>query len=1164
MCTCIYVKVTLCLLLIYNLSIGACPLGLWLAVSHLGFDGFLVLSMEMDIQMDYSWNCIEDESAEQSFSQEAPGISDGFRDPELLPRVGDEYQVEIPTLIIDSANTFCTERKNNAITSSASSDDFLFGLPISLMWIYEEVAPAKPESPDDLTDRDESSKSGSESIKEMQDLPEGDLKAKVEPMSVAVKDEKVVGESTWLLWQQEKDNGMGMHHKHEGKGCQLVPGSLGNAWSDMEEASFLLGLYIFGKNLVQVKRFVDSKTMGDVLSFYYGKFFRSERYQKWSECRKMRSRRCIYGQRIFTGPRQQELLSRLLPQVSEECKSTLLEAVKTFGEGKLLLEEFVFTLKAIVGLDALVEAVGIGKGKQDLTVIGLEPAKTNQVARPEIPIGKACSTLTPLEIINFLTGGYRLSKARSNDLFWEAVWPRLLARGWHSEQPNDHGFQAASRHSLVFLIPGIKKFSRRKLVKGNHYFDSVSDVLNKVASDPTLLELDVGADNEWTSENNLDQSHFPNQQRHCYLKPRTPSRSSDTMKFTVVDTSLANGETTRIRELRNLPAEFMSIASSITDSEESDVNTSEESTDESDSSEFLHFHGNKTNSSRSRMANFNKEASSGNDEFENNSLKQCFPINGTGLTKVPVKIPEDQNDSKCNGVQPKRAVKDHLTQRTKPRDRKVLAPAAKKRQRLSAYNDMEKKCSRMDVFPGPRSKGDDAASITGNHEFEEDVLSHEDPSQEKLSATYSSRSSPNHSDERSTSSNSSDAVHPFGKPQSRTLIDLNIPVSLDAETEPSVVEMAERPCDQSVAIEDPNAQKTCISACGDSTSDHPANARRQSTRNRPLTTKALEALACGFLSVKPKRKNRDDFHLGGTISRPSRRARSRLRSTENFDTSAMDLKGDHKGNDVCKSNGDMIEELHINQRVQELTWERGKIPPSPSPQQLEESENLVKPKEATTQKGQQGIHLNRGEEYQQQQIKDMGQAFRRASGRIRAADPPPKSVPDRRPPPSAPADKVEVSRPTTTTTSSQYNNQNGLDSDGPPRVNVDNVLETKDPQYDAMLSQMVGRIKAKPGGKLETGEAHVVERYDRPMPKLRNTKPDSGRVDDQAAPPGTLNVAQLRHIMLLYQGKADDHDGPMDINQIAKKFRLEVAQLQKVLQFVSLPPEDSKKQKNFP
>ena len=93
-------------------------------------------------------------------------------------------------------------------------------------------------------------------------------------------------------------------------------------------------------------------------------------------------------------------------------------------------------------------------------------------------------------------------------------------------------------------------------------------------------------------------------------------------------------------------------------------------------------------------------------------------------------------------------------------------------------------------------------------------------------------------------------------------------------------------------------------------------------------------------------------------------------------------------------------------------------------------------------------------------------------------------------------------------------------------------------------------------------QAFVVEKYDRPLPKLRNTKPDSDRYEERPTPTGTLNVAQLRHIILLHEGKADDHDGPMDIHQIAEKFLVDITQIQRILQFTSLPPEDSSKQKD--
>lgn len=90
----------------------------------------------------------------------------------------------------------------------------------------------------------------------------------------------------------------------------------------------------------------------------------------------------------------------------------------------------------------------------------------------------------------------------------------------------------------------------------------------------------------------------------------------------------------------------------------------------------------------------------------------------------------------------------------------------------------------------------------------------------------------------------------------------------------------------------------------------------------------------------------------------------------------------------------------------------------------------------------------------------------------------------------------------------------------------------------------------------------MAERYKRPLPKLRNTKPDSSRYEERpTTEAGTVNVAQLRQIVLLHEGKSDDHNGPMDIHQIAKKFRLDAAEVQRILQFVSLPPDENKKER---
>lgn len=90
----------------------------------------------------------------------------------------------------------------------------------------------------------------------------------------------------------------------------------------------------------------------------------------------------------------------------------------------------------------------------------------------------------------------------------------------------------------------------------------------------------------------------------------------------------------------------------------------------------------------------------------------------------------------------------------------------------------------------------------------------------------------------------------------------------------------------------------------------------------------------------------------------------------------------------------------------------------------------------------------------------------------------------------------------------------------------------------------------------------MVEKYKRPLPKLRNTTPDSSGYEERPAPLGTLNVAQIRQIILLHQGKADDHDGPMDIPQIAKRFNVDAVQVHRIIQFTALPPEDSCKRRD--
>ncbi|BAT86332.1 hypothetical protein LR48_Vigan03g287000 [Vigna angularis] len=510
-----------------------------------------------------------DDYKEDGEGRYAEGFEDKFGDPEVQPRVGEEYQAEIPPLISAPYRSLLVKKTRDSEITVNLQECISLGLPIPLKWGHCEFE----------------SSSGYGSL--------GSIRSEVGPAisENECSETKVElyaasrGEEIHIGGFSNFEPSSKSAEKDKMRGKYLLPGLLDDqSWTNTEYSSFLLGLYVFGKKLNFLKRFVGSKSMGDILSLYYGKFFKSKEYCRWAECRKLRTKRCIYGRKIFTGWRQQELLSRLFSYLPRECHTRLLEISRNFGEGKMPFEEYVFSLKDAVGIDLLIAAVGIGKGKQDLTGTAVEPTKTNHIfsVRPEIPIGKACSSLTSADIIKFLTGDFRLSKARSSDLFWEAVWPRLLAKGWHSEQPKD---VSGSKQSLVFLVPDIKKFSRRKLVKGNHYFDSISDVLNKVASDPGLLETESQA-----TECSVDREKTPDKrdlegvscgEQAQYLQSHRSKCNQDVRKFTIVDTSMVHDMNQRnVIQMRSLPSETTNISTISSCSSESEKDTSYESKDQ--------------------------------------------------------------------------------------------------------------------------------------------------------------------------------------------------------------------------------------------------------------------------------------------------------------------------------------------------------------------------------------------------------------------------------------------------------------------------------------------------------------------------------------------------------------------------------------------------------
>ncbi|KAF8387806.1 hypothetical protein HHK36_026464 [Tetracentron sinense] len=906
------------------------------------------LSATDPVPVDHNGKHVEDTHAEQLLSPSSPDLSDIFGDAQVLPRVGDQYQVEIPPLITESERLLRIKNPIGMEVMVDAAHSFLFGLHIPIMWIDDEVRNIKHESLEFLGDSAVNTNGAvkSENSKESQiNSDNKDSKLKVEHLKVASDNwkglgrslEPVLGGINTALAQKKETN---LDQKYRGKGYCPVPGTLGDSWKDIEQDSFLLGLYIFGKNLVQVKSFIGSREMGDILSFYYGKFYRSDEHRRWSVCRKMSSRRFIHGQRIFTGWRQQELLSRLFSRVTEECQSTLLEVSKTFGEGKILLEEYVSTLKATVGMNIFVEAVGIGKGKQDLTGIIMEPIKTNQVipVRPEIPSGKACSSLTSGDIIKFLTGDFRLSKARSNDIFWEAVWPRLLARGWHSEQPKNHGY-AGSKHSLVFLIPGVKKFSRRRLVKGNQYFDSVSDVLNKVASDPGLLELEVEAakgsgskeENGWETETKLGQDGLSDHQRHCYLQPRFPICNSDLMKFTIVDTSLVHGEEPfKVRELRSLPVDTTNTSTPSSLSRETDGNTSEEPLDEPDSADILLTDQGDTNTSKPEKDILDRIMHSDSSDCVVNVSNQEMPIDSPDPTSVLADVRKDRNTNMSNDKQLRKAIKSQSSRRVKPIHSNHLAPVTKRR-RLTACSHTETSLRMSNLSLCPGLKQEDAHCQSASPNANENVVSQVGPLEEKVSSTSSSaKGSLDESSEGIFSGNCFGTEVSHEKPQLRTLIDLNLPhVPPDIETsEPFIMEVADSQDDQSQEGTpfpsetsqlpgDPDALRTSNGVAVSAEQQPIMNARRQSTRNRPLTTRALEALECGFLNTKRRRKGTEALSQENLVSRPSRRARGSVGATSNFGNvgaGIADAKVEEGVDGVLGSNINMVSKSQVQSK----------------------------------------------------------------------------------------------------------------------------------------------------------------------------------------------------------------------------------------------------------
>ncbi|GAV83359.1 hypothetical protein CFOL_v3_26807, partial [Cephalotus follicularis] len=788
---------------------------------------------------------VEYVSADQLLSSCSSDTPDIFRDPTMLPRVGAEYQAEIPPLIAKCDSSQLINKPTNSEVNGTPPASFLLGMPIPLMWV-NSVGTVELESTEESQI---TSNNGCED-------------PKVKPLDSVVECEKGIGsylrhQPTLESSKMDVDSVLPRASKTKldqvGRDFCPLPGSLGESWTHNELDCFLLGLYLFGKKFILVKKFIENKEMGDILSFYYGKFYMSAKHRRWSKCRK--SRRGITGENIFTEWRQTELLSRLRSQIPEESHNMLLEASKKFNDDKNSLEEYVFTLKDTVGTNVLVEAVGIGKGKQDLTRNAVEASQVSSV-RLNMPSGKACASLTSADIIKFLTGDCRLSKTRSSDLFWEAVWPRLLARGWHSEQPKDLGISGL-KHSLVFLVPGVKNFSRR-LVKGKHYLDSISDILNKVASKPELLELEIetaqGSGHEEEYRCNPDGES--NKQHRRYLQPRNSTCSGDVVKVTIVDTSLVKGAKRRkVRDLRSIPVQTTSVSSP----------SSHSSQAQQDASENFKAEFEETSTSNREVNVINGGAFADPSECLNTVL------NTDAMDPTMLENHEIHSTSSDYDKQRRNAGQYQSRPEGKCGGSNYLAPVSK-RQSLTRESD----CS-IENVTADRKLNEDDSHYRLNSPGACDTMAFANGPSQLSPANSLAEGSPGWSNEGIVKENCLAREASPENLQPCVLIDLNVPhISPDTGTdEPFMTGMMQNDvnscADEPSFLSESSQQREPLNLSdnGASKDQQPIiNNWRHSTRNRPLTTKALEALAFGFYS--PKKRKVAEATQNKSMSRSSR------------------------------------------------------------------------------------------------------------------------------------------------------------------------------------------------------------------------------------------------------------------------------------------------------
>ncbi|KAL7205238.1 hypothetical protein ACSBR2_018217 [Camellia fascicularis] len=459
-----------------------------------------------------------------------------------------------------------------------------------------------------------------------------------------------------------------------------------------------------------------------------------------------------------------------------------------------------------------------------------------------------------------------------------------------------------AKHQLAFLVPGIKSFSKKKLV-GDNYFDCDSDVLSRVASEPQLTELEAeepsvvnnskeAHERDPEPEPTLNHSDPADHQQHCYLKPRVSTFSPTLAKFTIVDTSLVYlTKSRKVTEVRSLPADIQKTSTLSIYLTETDSESSGDSVDELESSDMLL-------KDQKKIKSYNHAKGMA----DNSNSNQRMPINCSDVAKKLVENYQDQQTGLSN--QQSRIIKNQFSQTVGPGCSSLLLPVMKQRTLASCVKD-DASCSLAKFMVGFGVKEVDPNFMSNSPDVSQVGRFHAKVLSSKSSAEGSSKkeSSEGILHENSYIMKISDLKSE--KPQSRPVIDLIITqVPSDAENDESHMMEVDN------SLQNPNAHVLGSSFDNHELVDEPAilsnsidvnaaeeppivNPIRQSTRNRPLTPKVVEAIANGMLSTKRKRRKQDN-----PVSRPSRRDHIRNTKTSNSGSTSIGTLDDKEGNGV--------------------------------------------------------------------------------------------------------------------------------------------------------------------------------------------------------------------------------------------------------------------------